>query len=74
MDRKTGSFQVRDRGSGRHVIDEYHDLTASGALGMKHYVMEDGRKVTHLGDGRYVIDATRELLTLDGGQRDDHRD
>ena len=66
MDRKTGSFQVLDRKKKRHTIDEYHDLMASGALGMKHYVMEDGRKVTNLGEGRYVIDETREVLTLDG--------
>jgi hypothetical protein len=66
MDTKTGSFQALDRRNGRHTIDEYHDLMASGARGMKHYVLGDGRKVTHLGQDRYIIDETREVLTRDG--------
>lgn len=64
MDRKTGSFRVTDESGAEHVVDEYHDVMASGALGMKHYFLEDGRKVTHLEEGRYVIDETREVLRL----------
>ena len=64
MDKKTGSFRVVDAKGAEHRVDEYHDLMASGALGMKHYYLEDGRKVTHLEEGRYVIDTTREILTL----------
>lgn len=64
MDRKTGSFRVIDAKGAEHTVDEYHDLTASGALGMRHHVMEDGRKVTNLGDGRFAIDATQEVLVM----------
>jgi hypothetical protein len=64
MDRKTGSFTVVDGDGQEHTVDEYHDLMASGALGMRHHVMEDGRKVTNIGDGRFVIDETQEVLTL----------
>lgn len=64
MDKKTGSFKVVDDKGVEHRVDEYHDLMASGALGMRHHVLEDGRKVTNLGDGRFTIDATQEILVL----------
>jgi hypothetical protein len=64
MDKKTGSFRVRDGKGAERRVDEYHDLMASGALGMKHYILDDGRKVTHVEEGRYVIDITREELIL----------
>lgn len=63
MDKKTGTFRVHDSKGTEHRVDEYHDLMASGALGMRHHVLEDGRKVTNLGDGRFAIDETQEILT-----------
>lgn len=64
MDRKTGSFDVVDAKGNTLKVDEYHDVTASGALGMRHHILEDGRKVTNLGAGRFAIDATQETLTI----------
>ncbi|WP_099866712.1 hypothetical protein [Pararhizobium haloflavum] len=64
MDKKTGSFKVVDDKGKQHRVDEYHDVMASGALGMRHHVLEDGRKVTNLGDGRFAIDVTQEVLVL----------
>lgn len=62
MDRKTGSFTVVDSKGKKHTVDEYHDLMASGALGMRHHVLNDGRKVTNLGGGQFVIDESQEVL------------